>query len=134
MRFAPILIQPLAVTGPDGCGPDRKRVTKLKRLPKLRSVCDEMSLDSAFAAAACRPAVASAQKIDMHKVDEAFGRKAATVADDVLRYGFPRSDLHASPSAALALGGWVAFEPMHNGAMMMGEITRSLPAARANPR
>jgi len=77
--------------------------------------------------AACLPAVASAQAIDWQKVDDAFGRKAATVAGDVHRYGFPRSDLKVTLDGvaikpALALGGWVAFKPMHDGVMVMGDI------------
>ena len=36
---------------------------------------------------------AFAQDVDWQKVDEALGRKAAVVAGDVHRYGFPRTDL-----------------------------------------
>jgi hypothetical protein len=69
---------------------------------------------------------AHAQDIDWQKVDETLGRKPA-VADDVHRYGFPRSDLSVSLDGvtikpALALGGWVAFKPAHGGAMIMGDL------------
>src|SRR4051812_26128999 len=69
---------------------------------------------------------AHAQAIDWQKVDDAFGRKPA-VADDVHRYGFPRTDLTVTLDGvtikpALALGGWVSFKPMHGGAMVMGDL------------
>ena len=70
---------------------------------------------------------APAQEVDWSKVDAVFGRKAAAVAGDVHRYGFPRTDLQVTLDGvaikpALALGGWVAFKPAHGGAMAMGDI------------
>jgi Domain of Unknown Function (DUF1259) len=70
---------------------------------------------------------AFAQDIDWQKVDEAFGRKAAVVAGDVHRYGFPRTDLAVTLDGvtikpALALGGWVAFKPMGGETMVMGDL------------
>src|SRR4029079_11428984 len=69
---------------------------------------------------------ACAQEVDWGKVDAALGRKAAVTAD-VHRYGFPRTDLNVTLDGvtikpALALGGWVAFKPMHGGAMVMGDL------------
>src|ERR1044071_4347077 len=69
---------------------------------------------------------ASAQEIDWKKVDEAIGR-TATVSADVHRYGFPRTDLQVTLDGvtirpAFALGGWIAFKPMHGGAMVMGDL------------
>lgn len=69
---------------------------------------------------------ASAQQIDWQQVDAALGRKPA-VSDDVHRYGFPRTDLSVTVDGvaikpALALGGWVAFKPAHDGAMIMGDL------------
>jgi biotin operon repressor len=66
------------------------------------------------------------QDIDWEKIDAAFGRKAA-VSGDVHRYGFPRSDLTVTLDGvtvkpALALGGWVAFKPMHSEVMVMGDL------------
>jgi hypothetical protein len=68
-----------------------------------------------------------ARQIDWEKVDTAFGRKAATVAGDVHRYGFPRTDLNVSVDGqsirpALALGGWIALKPAHGGVMAMGDL------------
>lgn len=75
---------------------------------------------------ACFVATAHAQDVDWQKVDQALGRKP-TVADDVHRYGFPRTDLAVTLDGvtikpALALGGWVAFKPAHGGAMVMGDL------------
>jgi Domain of Unknown Function (DUF1259) len=69
---------------------------------------------------------ARAQQVDWQKVDDALGRKPA-VSGDVHRYGFPRTDLAVTLDGvtikpALALGGWVAFKPMHGEAMVMGDL------------
>lgn len=69
---------------------------------------------------------ARAADIDWKKVDAALG-KTATVSGEVHRYGLPRSDLHVTLDGiqikpALALGGWVAFAPMHGEAMIMGDL------------
>jgi hypothetical protein len=76
--------------------------------------------------ACCFTTVATAQEIDWQKVDDAFGRKPA-VSGDVHRYGFPRTDLTVTLDGVtikptLALGGWVAFKPMHGEAMIMGDL------------
>jgi len=70
---------------------------------------------------------AFAQDVDWQKVDEALGRKAAVVAGDVHRYGFPRTDLAVTLDGvtikpALALGGWVAFKAMGGEVMVMGDL------------
>src|SRR6266545_84106 len=69
---------------------------------------------------------AHAQQVDWQKVDETLGRKPA-ITGDVHRYGFPRGDLSVTLDGvtikpALALGGWIAFKPMHDGAMVMGDL------------
>jgi hypothetical protein len=69
---------------------------------------------------------AHAQEIDWKKVDETFGRTAA-VSGDIHRYGFPRTDLAVTLEGvtikpAFALGGWVAFKPMHSEVMVMGDL------------
>src|SRR6201999_1351328 len=76
--------------------------------------------------AASLTTAATAQEIDWTKVDNTFGRKPA-VSGDVHRYGFPRTDLTVTLDGvtikpALALGGWIAFKPMHGGAMVMGDL------------
>ena len=70
------------------------------------------------------PAVAA--DIDWSKVDTALG-KTANVQGEVHRYGIPRSDLTVTLDGvqvkpALALGGWVAFEPAPDGSMAMGDL------------
>lgn len=72
------------------------------------------------------PMLAHAADIDWKKVDAAMGKTAA-VTGEVHRYGLPRSDLHVTLDGitikpALALGGWVAFAPMHGEAMVMGDL------------
>jgi Domain of Unknown Function (DUF1259) len=53
--------------------------------------------------------------------------RTGTVSGDVHRYGLPRSELKVSLDGVdlkpgLALGGWIAFEPMGDKAMMMGDL------------
>ena len=79
-----------------------------------------------FLGAMAFPAFATAAEIDWKKVDAALGKTAA-VSGEVHRYGLPRSDLHVTLDGvtikpALALGGWVAFAPMHGEAMVMGDL------------
>jgi len=69
---------------------------------------------------------AEAQGIDWAKIDATFGRTAA-VAGEVHRYGFPRTDLQVALDGvtirpAFALGGWIAFQPMRDTAMVMGDL------------
>jgi hypothetical protein len=78
---------------------------------------------------------ASGEEIAWSKVDQAIGRTAA-VSQDVHRYGFPRTDLSVTLDGvtikpALALGGWVAFKPMGNEAMVMGDLV--LLESEVNP-
>jgi hypothetical protein len=80
----------------------------------------------AFCASLLVSLPAHAADIDWKKVDAALG-KTATVSGEVHRYGLPRSDLHVTLDGvaikpALALGGWVAFAPMHGQAMVMGDL------------
>jgi hypothetical protein len=69
---------------------------------------------------------ARAADIDWKKVDTALGKTGA-VSGEVHRYALPRSDLHVTLDGiaikpALALGGWVAFAPMHGEALVMGDL------------
>src|SRR5436853_7101460 len=93
------------------------------------------SLLLAAAAGLLTAGAASAQEIDWKKVDAALN-KTATVSGDVHRYGFPRTDLQVTLDGVaikpgLALGGWVAFKPMHGEAMIMGDLV--LLEAEVNP-
>jgi hypothetical protein len=72
-------------------------------------------------------ASAGAADYDWSKVDQAIGRKGADQPGGIHKYSFPRSDLHVTVDGtpikpALALGGWVAFQPMGTGAMFMGDL------------
>jgi hypothetical protein len=69
---------------------------------------------------------AHAADIDWKKVDAALGKTGAAQPGGIYKYGLPRSDLHVTLDGveikpALALGGWVAFEPMGERAMVMGD-------------
>lgn len=80
-------------------------------------------------------AQAHAAEIDWTKVDAALDT-AASVQGDVHRYGIPRTDLHVTLDGiaikpALALGGWLAFEPMQDGALVMGDLV--LTETEVNP-
>jgi hypothetical protein len=78
---------------------------------------------------------ATTAETDWKKIDLVFGRPAA-VSGPVHRYGLPRTDLKVSLDGVqlkpgFALGGWVAFEPMGDATMMMGDLV--LTEAEINP-
>jgi hypothetical protein len=80
--------------------------------------------------------VASATEIDWTKVDAALGKAGMAQSGGVHRYGIPRTDLSVTLDGvtikpALALGGWVAFLPAHDGAMVMGDVV--LTESEINP-
>ena len=93
----------------------------------MRLMIASLALFSAAAASAAEP--------DWSKVDSVFARPAA-VSGTVHRYGLPRSDLKVSLDgvalkAGFALGGWVAFAPMGDQTMMMGDLV--LTESEINP-
>jgi Domain of Unknown Function (DUF1259) len=70
---------------------------------------------------------ASAADIDWSKVDQALGKAGNNQPGGVHKYGLPRSDLKITVDGvvlkpALALGSWIGFLPMGNGAMFMGDL------------
>jgi biotin operon repressor len=76
-----------------------------------------------------------ANEIDWTKVDAALG-KTPSVQGEVHRYSIPRSDLQVTLDGvtikpALALGGWLGFEPMADGALVMGDLV--LTETEINP-
>ncbi len=78
---------------------------------------------------------AKAAQTDWLIVDTILTRTGA-VSGDVHRYGLPRSDLNVSLDGValkpgFALGGWVAFEPMGDESMMMGDLV--LTETEINP-
>jgi Domain of Unknown Function (DUF1259) len=81
------------------------------------------------------PPVAAAD-IDWAKVDAVLGRQGSEQPGGIHRYGFPRSDLkvtldQVAIKPALALGGWLAFEPTGEQAMVMGDLV--LTEEEVNP-
>jgi uncharacterized protein DUF1259 len=72
------------------------------------------------------PLSASGATQDWSKVAAALG-KTGTASGDVYRVGLPRSDLHVTLDGVaikptLALGSWVAFAPMGDKTMVMGDL------------
>ena len=64
---------------------------------------------------------------DWSKVAQTLGKEGTVQPGNVYRVGFPRSDLHVmldgvTLAPGFALGGWLAFEPMRDGAMVMGDL------------
>lgn len=91
-------------------------------------------LTAALLAAA--PSAAQPQPATWTAVDQALGRAGTTQPDAVRRYSFPRSDLHVhldgvAIKPALALGSWLAFQPMGANAMVMGDLV--LTPEEVNP-
>jgi len=73
--------------------------------------------------------VAAQQTIaGLSSVEQTLGRKGTVSPGGVVRFGFPRSDLHVTIAdvqvkPALALGSWVALKPIANGrAMAAGDL------------
>lgn len=70
--------------------------------------------------------LAYAQAPDWPAVEKVFGRQGAAQGD-IFKITFPRSDLkvkigEVAVEPALALTSWIAFKPMGNQAMMMGDL------------
>src|ERR1700761_2972443 len=72
-------------------------------------------------------ATVNAAPIDWHQVDLALGKPGTDQPGGVHKYGLPRSDLQVtvdgvSIKPTLALGSWIGFIPMGDGAMVMGDL------------
>ena len=70
---------------------------------------------------------ASAADIDWNTVDQALGKPGTNQPGGVRKYGLPRSDLKVTVDGVnirptFALGSWIAFLSMGNGAMFMGDL------------
>jgi hypothetical protein len=81
----------------------------------------------ATAAPLAHPVASPAGQLDGPALDQAMGKAGAMQPGDVYRFSLPRTDLQVTArgvpvQAALALGSWVAFKPMGNEAMAMGDL------------
>ena len=70
---------------------------------------------------------ATAADIDWAAVGKALGKEGTEQAGGVYRIGLPRSDLKVTLDGVtlkpgFALGGWLAFEPMEEKALVMGDL------------
>jgi hypothetical protein len=68
-----------------------------------------------------------AQAADWSAVAQALGKSGTEMPGGIYRVGLPRSDLHVQLDGielkpTLALGSWVAFSPMGQQAMVMGDL------------
>jgi len=86
----------------------------------------ELALSGFLLAAAASATADAAVATDWAKVATALG-KSGTASGDVYRVGLPRSDLHVTLDGVvlkptLALGSWVAFAPMGDKTMVMGDL------------
>ena len=73
------------------------------------------------------PSSGQPQQPSWTAVDQALERAGTTQPDGVRRYGFPRSDLSVQLDGvtirpALALGSWLAFQPMGTTSVVMGDL------------
>lgn len=78
-----------------------------------------------IAAALASPSFAADR--DWSQVGEALGKEGALQPGGIYRVGLPRTDLKVSLDGValkpgFALGGWLAFEPMGDQAMVMGDL------------
>jgi hypothetical protein len=78
------------------------------------------------------PAAAIAAESDWSKVADALGKAGTEMPGGVYRVGLPRTDLHVTLDGVelkptLALGSWLAFEPMGGDAMVMGDLVLTEP-------
>ena len=72
-------------------------------------------------------ASAGTPEIDWSKVDQALGKPGTVLPGGVHKWGLPRTDLNITVDGillkpTLALGTWIAFTPMGDGAMFMGDL------------
>lgn len=70
---------------------------------------------------------AAAAGINWSPVDNALGKPGTDQPGEVHKYSLPRTDLHVTLDGVpilpqFALGGWLAFEPMGQVAMLMGDL------------
>lgn len=71
--------------------------------------------------------VAPVGAADWSAVAQALGKSGTEMPGNVYRVGLPRTDLHVTREGielkpTFALGSWVAFTPMGNQAMVMGDL------------
>lgn len=95
-----------------------------------------LAVNLAAVSALFAASLAGAAAIDWTPVDAAMGKQGTEQPGGVHKFAFPRSDLKVTVDGvpikpALALGGWVAFEPAAAGAMFMGDLV--LTDAELNP-
>jgi len=109
------------------CGGSNDAAPPARTAPPATTSTTAASATTSPAIAADLAVEAGAADHDWIQVDQAIGRKGTDQPGGAHKYSFPRSDLRITVDGtpikpALALGGWVAFQPMGTGAMFMGDI------------
>src|SRR6185312_9291444 len=101
---------------------------KVGEVPDRGDITMSKLLGFAVAALIISAAVPAARaETDWSKIAQALGKEGSVQPGDVYRIGLPRGDLHVALDGVtlapgFALGGWLAFEPMRDGAMVMGDL------------
>jgi hypothetical protein len=95
-----------------------------------------MRIASLTALLALAIAVPAAAESDWKAVGQALGKEGSLQAGGVYRVGLPRTDLKVTLDGVeikpgFALGSWLAFRPMGNDAMVMGDLV--LTGEEVNP-
>ena len=107
-------------------------------MPKLSALCSPRffrSLGLALAGAVGLASAASADPV-WDKVGETIGKPGTEMPGGIYRIALPRTDIKATLDGVelkpgFALGGWLAFQKMGNGAMVMGDLV--LTEEEVNP-
>ena len=91
------------------------------------------NLSALVALAIATPALAEP---DWKAVGQALGKEGSVMPGGVYRVGLPRTDLKVTLDGVeikpgFALGSWLAFKPMHDDAMVMGDLV--LTGEEVNP-
>jgi hypothetical protein len=91
------------------------------------------NLTALVALAIATPALAEP---DWKAVGQALGKEGSVMPSGVYRVGLPRTDLKVTLDGVeikpgFALGSWLAFKPMHDDAMVLGDLV--LTGEEVNP-
>ena len=86
-----------------------------------------LGLTTALAGSAAAQARSTSSSLFWKVVEDALGRPGTPNPQNVLKFGFPRSDLSVvlngiTLKPALALGSWVAFQRIGDHVMVMGDL------------
>ncbi len=98
-----------------------------ERLFAVMALAGAVGCRTSLAAQSSTSPVRADSATDWSAVERTLGRRGTMNAGDVLKFGFPRNDLHVmvrgvAIKPSLALGSWVAFKTMGAATMAMGDL------------